>query len=501
MVARVAVFESTPLWEVHNAETVELVASLCRAGKEVYIVSCDHFHFGCAANPGHALSLCRQCVRQSGRTRGLIHERFPDVREIFLKKPLDSSRKVGYQVDSRLELLQFEYQGAPMGALVASQLADDLGDFLFDLTSNEMRSRANSLLQSAVDLFDATSSLIEKYGFTETYCWNGRRPSDGPIYWAAKNAGVTAFTFVSGPAKRGTYVVSEASSVQDFFQDWKLLESHPRLEQCLDSSFQDIPERGRRWLDEYRQTGGRAVGSVNYGLDRNHRPVLSAPTVCILMSSLSEAIHRREFVEVFGTDPWGWLLPIVEVLREHLPNHEIHVKWHPSMQEARGNEKAKIESTISVVQGVVHHPPDSPVDAYYLAERSDLNLTVWSTVGFWAAAERGIPLVLVGPLGDLFRESSYSVPGKDWKQEMKNILSEGLPSPKPEREILHYFGLYSLVGIEMSDVQITDDGKVFFMSSRLKHLGNFRGVVQEFVRPALRSVLELIQMWRKKADI
>lgn len=430
--ARVAVFAATPLWDVHHAEVIELALREKAAGNHVIVVSCDRFHASCAANPFKTDSLCTDCLSQSRRTR----DHFLKEDEGFEHVKLSSRpmrRPVAHrQVSSREQLLGFDYKGAPLGSLVMSQMADEKKDSLFSLQSEADARRANLLLASSIDFYEASVEFLRKKQVTRCFVWNGRRPSDGPAWWAAKSIGAEAFVFISG-SRINRMTVLEQPSVQEIgLDEGRLIQLKSDL--LKSGEFQKAANLGFEFLEGYRRSTIKALGAEKVNRSASLPPEIVGNYVLLLLSSPAEFLHVKAFQEFFLPDPYFWLQEVTEAVHESLPNHQAIVKWHPAQGHLAGNEATLMRQKIASLRNVVHIQPQDDGDAYLLAQGADIVFSMGSTVGLWAAAA-GKPLFILGPEGMRFPDGNYWVSDKETKVQVTKILRVhgGVPPAKEGR--------------------------------------------------------------------
>lgn len=480
--ARVAVFAATPLWDVHHAEVIELALREKAAGHDVIVVSCDRFHASCAANPFKTDSLCTDCLSQSRRTRDHFLKEDEGFEHVKLS-PRPMRRPVGHrQVSSREQLLGFDYKGAPLGSLVMSQMADEKKDTLFSLQSEADVRRANLLLSSSIDFYDACVQFLLDKKVETCFVWNGRRPSDGPAWWAARSLGVQAFIFISGVGF-GRMKILQQSSIQDpAFDRERLVALKHKLVETGD--FEGAVLAGQRLLESYRRGRVKAPGWRHHGRGKNGRPRFKGQFVLLLLSSPIEFMHIKAFQDFFLPDPYFWLDEVIQAVAELLPNHEVVVKWHPAQGNLTGHEANLIREKIDTLSGATHFEPQQNVDAYWLAKTADLVFTMGSTVGLWAAVF-GKPLFIVGPEGSRFPGGAYRAESKNVKDTVTQTLRKygGVPPASRGEWGALYFYNRSLLDYRFKHLKVRSLAKRRKVSVKLRAQIPFFGLSVRTLRP------------------
>lgn len=385
----VLVYANVQLWDVHIAEALDLARYSRLAGARTALVLCTGALSTCPANAFHMEIKCQMCVKktenisQTEKLRGISVITFSDF--LALKTPLNVEA-----IESRSDLLQYEYENVPIGRLVASQLADDYRDYYFSLRDDEIRSRAHKACVSAVKLYEQAKKVVSDFDASKVFVWNGRRPSDGPVWYAAKSVGAEAFTYVSGGSPGRTFITA-ASSVQcDSVAEMEV--SIGALSAKYKATMHDL---GRAHFDDYRYGQWRGLGYEHY-------PAIDAATeatatrlriwqessqtrILVLTSSPVEEIHLDWTHKLFGDDPYGWIERFQRWALEF--DLAVCVRWHPRQALAGPNESRRIQQVMERADpAVIHLGPAESVDAYRLAENAHVVVGTGSTVSLWAAS-------------------------------------------------------------------------------------------------------------------
>lgn len=446
--AHVAIFSTTPLWMVHHAGTIELVLDHLRKKDKVTLVHCNRILQSCPANRWHHDDLCGQCVGESEYSIGkllpkselLVHRQLSD----FMDETLPRIQPIL----TRDDLLDYHYKDCPVGRLVASQLMSNFGDLLFELDTKEKVARARTLVSSAVQLYEAAASLVSELEVSATYTWNGRRPSDGPVWWATKAAGRDAFTYVSS-GTFGSVYISPESSVQEL--NTAALEAE--MKSKLSGREPDaIREEALLALSDYKESKNRPMDSPDYSRMRSETMLITKPTVTLLLSSAGESYHLASFFHFFTRRPYSWVREAVRILAEELTEFQIVVKWHPLMRNSGQMERAHINEVIDATPIAEHIPPEANIDAYQLVRDSEFTISMGSSVAIWGAAN-GVPAVVLGPFGRNWGDSVYRVENPNLDESLRSLVRK-FPLPPLELSDLYGAVIWSkrLAGREMQFV-------------------------------------------------
>ena len=120
--SRAAFFSVTPLWEMHNAQFLELVRVKSELGYETFAYHCHEVISHCRANQNFDRSVCKRCIGQTYRNAsrllpkdtiniGIYENRLPDLNSFHIALPKNHD-----------ELGRFTFDGFPFGTAAISQL-------------------------------------------------------------------------------------------------------------------------------------------------------------------------------------------------------------------------------------------------------------------------------------------------------------------------------------------------------------------------------------------
>lgn len=392
---RVFIFSNTALWDGHYAEAVEIALKRRAGGDSVFFYQCRGELLGCPANPYREKAGCVSCIDKST----YVIENFLSFAEVVTfdrwseqKLPKAISEFVP---ESKEDLESMSLDGFPIGGLVASQLANDLNDGLFDPRS--LQNRVASLLETGYRLFSSAKHLFLERRIDLAYVWNGRRASDGPVVFAAKDSKLEFQTFISGPTL-GTYIEPKSITVQAIdYQKAGLL----RLKDDATKNFgvRDLVTRdGNAFHNNQKAGSNHGLGVHNFSSKFSDRflALSTKPVLSIFPSCGWEKIGQQDFRNgVYDSEYQGLesLLSNAAITSEF----EVVVRWHPHLQKVRGNEKKRIQKIQKKFEERTRFiAPSNSTSTYSLIENSELVLTFGSTVGV-EACYYGKPSICVGP--------------------------------------------------------------------------------------------------------
>ncbi len=387
----VVIHTNVQLWSVHIVEAIELALRARAQNAEVTLIDCVGSLSSCPANAMHESSLCGKC----NSITASLHE-FLEAHEIqTISIPDFSSNQYRLEslenVSSIRELKAVQSGGAPIGRLVASQIANDHKDAYFPI-EGPTAARVLAHCDNASALVRWATKLLQEQNATKVFVWNGRRPSDGPVFYAARALGLPSYTYISG-GRPGTIFVTSGASVQEV----PPAEVAADIEE-LKAKHVDPLDEGRAHLESYRSGVFHTIGFQHHGppvqdsLDT--KPLTGGPKVwardkrtrvLLPTSSPREEIHIAEFDELFGDDPYGW----IDYLQHQLSSSQFSllVRWHPRQQHSGPGELRRIQEIVDgAPSNAVHVLPDDDTDTYLLASEADVVVATGSTVALWAAA-------------------------------------------------------------------------------------------------------------------
>lgn len=480
---KVAILSTTSLWVPHHAEALDLAKLHLSLGDEVFFLSCDSGALaGCPANPFQDEDMCTNCALQSNHSVRRFFDS-PDFHYVGVPK-ISNFASVDFEQNHK-GIFAFVYEGAPLGSLVWSQLADEQNDAYPDLGDKSVFRRAKYLLASAISLFEFSISFLDEKGVDLVYVWNGRRPSDGPALWAARKLGISARVYITGGA-RGNIEVSQGSSIQDVTV--RLGEFRGHIDKVRNKEGdRRIQILGQRFIRAYIKGKMQQPGFPSYTRKFRKHDLSGEKIILLVMSSPAEHLHLKDYRDFFSLDYLSWIGDALEVLADRFPSHKLVVKWHPSQIDSGPGERGLIFRVCSETPSATHILPDDNIDLYALIRQSDLVLTMGS-VSTIAAVLWGKPTVVLGPYSQFFGSSAYQILDLPVSAELAKLLVDGLPHPKPKDHALEYGAWLSSFGHPFFRVRVPP----WFwyeptLEGRLVRRLSSRTLVSDIIKPLLRK--------------
>ncbi|NJL53866.1 MAG: hypothetical protein HC840_24370 [Leptolyngbyaceae cyanobacterium RM2_2_4] len=417
----VLIYSHTPYWIIHHAETIEIALTHISHGDSVYFLSCDGQLASCPANSFHDESICKVCRQQTEYSIDAILQ----GRVVDLRLSLQSRHYLDSYFSSLKDLAEFKYCGFPFGELVVSQIMSDVKDCFYPLET--LRQRVSSLLTDAISLYEEARQIINDKSIDKVYVWNGRRPSDGPICYAAQSQGIGFEVYISG-GKRGTYQTLRSLKFHD------LSASKECIEKLYDQYVRIIgkkavEEDAKIFFDNQRFGGSDAQGVIHVMGDCTETPNLdhrSERKVVIFTSSYWEYFGMSDYKGGCYEDYYEGIRKILQDTRICESNNLI-VRWHPYLKIAGSHERNIINEIIRDFPDAVHYSPESKADSYQLIDIADVVITFGSTIGI-EAVFYGKPSVLVGR--SLYEDLECCYVPKCHEDLVKLLDGELIPLPK-----------------------------------------------------------------------
>lgn len=382
----IAVFSNVPLWVNRHPEGLE-VAWHYGGPNTIHWVNCTGSLASCPANSFHSRNLCQSCIKQ---TIYITSKLLPESSVVHDYQPERMDLDPMSLPSSFLELVDFHYGQVPIGGMVASQLADDARDRFFEWES--VSERAINLLRSGIELYEWSSNFLSKNSITTVFVWNGRRPSDGPMVFAARDRGLKFFTIISDEIGK-LRVVPDVS-----------IHSSKGLEESLTQ----VKVKGLSGTDMVRvsefltylrhgTTGDWTLPWFARGMSRSYAKSDNRPILAIFTSSPFEHVGLKSFAianNLSGNVLDNRLEDICSRL-QITSNWQVVVRLHPNLKHCGRFERSQIERLPLKFPGVSFIMPEDRLSSYDLLEQADVVVTFGSTIGV-EASWYGKPSLLVG---------------------------------------------------------------------------------------------------------
>lgn len=415
-----------PLWTIHYASELELVADHLSRGDDVHILTCRGGLAGCTANPTNDRLTCVYCRSSQRRALRAVGIPASHVHAVPHTEVADS-----LPVETLDELRDFDPDGSGAGRAAVSSLVSHLRDPEPDITKHDQLAR--QLLSSAQTVFKWTRERLDSLGADLAYVFNGRYVNALPTVRAARQLAVPIIAHERNWNATG-FITRESGSVHSL-EEWTLLLSKADHEVAQSAAARSRSLQwyeGRRFrVDDARNTGftkEQSAGRLPSGFDAGAR------NVSIFLSSEDEFVALAEWKHLFGESQEGTVASLISHPALD-PAIRFWVRTHPNLRTLKNAQTARIDSLATTSPANTHViPAVSDVDSYELMEQSDLVITFGSTVGpesiYW-----GTPVLL---LGRATYESMDQVAIPASIDEAVDIINVG--SPKPDRAAALGFG-------------------------------------------------------------
>lgn len=422
---KVLIYSHVSNWQIHHAVTIELALKHIGVGDDVFILSCDGALTSCPANPFHDKRLCMSCKAQTNYTlakilRGQAKDFRLKLRENSINLPYFSTLE---------KLKDFRLYNIPFGELVASQLVDEVKDCY--ITVEDFQPRVESLLRNSIALYTEVRKIIRESGVEMVYVFNGRRCSEGPVCYAARDEDVVYKVHEAG-GKKNTYKTLRALKVHGLVENKKLMEEL-FADSVKQRGIKNIEEDARVFYTINKKGDGDFSGFIYFGSNFTESITLKKDgfkkRVVIFPSSLWERYAMSDYISDDDPypNPYDGIERILNDDRVYAGN-SLFVRWHPNLKNCGKNERKVIDKIIQETsENAVHFSPESPINSYDLIDSADIVVTFGSTVGI-EANFYGKPSVLLGHAvyegtGACYRPSSH-------EEFITLINSEFMPLPK-----------------------------------------------------------------------
>lgn len=418
----ILIYSHVALWTIHHAETVEIALRHLAEGDHVYILSCDGDLVSCPANSNHDKSLCASCKRQTDYTiKEILENKVHDLR-----LSLHGQEPTLPEFSSLNELAEFKFKNIPFGSLVVSQLLSDERDCFFPL--EEKQSKAREMLSNSIFLYEHTRRIIRDKEIDKTYVWNGRRCSDGPVCYAARDEKISFEVYISG-GKRGTYITLPALRVHDIAAQKVLIEQlYQRAIQNND--IESVHQEAFSFFKTQRYGGDEYPGFIHFTKDLKDVPNAinnKRKKVVIFTSSYWEFYGMSDYKgDCYSTHYDG--IKTILLDESIFTQNQLIVRWHPNLKTCGSFERKVVDDIIrDSSEDAIHYPPESTVNSYNLLEIADVVITFGSTMGV-EANFYGKPSISLGrsvyeDLGVCYRPKSH-------KELVELLANELVPLPK-----------------------------------------------------------------------
>jgi hypothetical protein len=407
------VFAPVYLWDVHHADTIELLYKLDKENKKTFLVNCVGDLSSCAANSNHSIEKCSRCIEISTYSNKNLYPKRTTLIQLKIPHYSLKLKKISPE-----KFFNLEFESLPVGRLVASQIADNLASYYFYYKWEKNMEAALYHAENCISLYKFFKEIIHSYNIDEVYAWNGRRPSDGPALYAAMNLNKKYFSFIVG-SKPKTLFISEGCSVQD------IKTANKNIRKIKKTFSHQMFCQAKQYLNSYLKGDCDQVGYKNYAGFKNFILDKRKKNLLLITSSPQESMHLNQFKNFFGLSPFEKIFSFVNQ-NKITDKFNVTVRWHPRKAKSHSYDIEIINNLEKSNPDIIHIYPNSNVKTENLIPQADVIVGTGSTLCLYAVT-LGKPVILFGPLVSFFGNSVYSV---NTPQELSFLL-EGELRPKP----------------------------------------------------------------------
>lgn len=483
---RIAIFSNVPLWINRHPEALE-IAWRYRLLNRINWIFCDGSLATCPANSFHDRSVCSLCIKQTEYTNT---ELLPREVHVHRYEPVGVELDINDLPTNLLELIEFRYLSVPIGGMVVSQLADDLRDRNFDW--EPIKNRALALLVSGIELYEWSRNFFVSHAITTAFIWNGRRPCDGPMAFAARNLGLRYYTFISDEQGKvrlvpDVSVQSSAGLMQalSVVRDRDLSPSEIR-------SASDLVERFR-----YGSDSDRTLPWFARKQTRTFGRPGSKPLLALFTTSPFECIGLEQF-SVENDLKQNLSENVLEDICSRssiTSNWEVVIRFHPNLVDAGPYERARIQRLGEDFPSVTVVRPEDKVSSYDILEQASVVVTFGSTIGV-EASWYGKPSLLIGRAPHEQAEVCTPVCTVD---ELEAFLRKGEYKTISKLRVIEYLVAERSTHLSMTHVKVSQT-KSKLSGMRLER-PSFQNQLMVYGRQFLNLIFRLQRMVRRWREL
>ncbi len=364
------------LW--NNQSVVSLALAERFKKHNIFFLTCNETLFSCAANPKKIKNICITCIVNKNKILKNLKKK-DNFQESILSGN-DNYNRFNFEIKDFYQIKNIYYKNMPIGELVISQICDDeKSDYLpreFILKNKE---RILKELNSGIELFESTISKINYFKIDKIYAWNGRRPSDGPVLFAAKHKRILFKSFVSSTPKK--YFLSKGTKIHDLKEIKRLLNSY--LKYILKKNI-NLKKIYKNFI--LNKING-SIHKKNYGYQRVNtnkgKKIGEKNYIVFFTSSGYENAGFKDWESKIYLDQYQAINKLINDKR--LRNIRIIIKWHPLLKNAGIIEKQRAEEIIKVkAKNVRHIRYDENINSYNILKNANKVITFGSSIVFEA---------------------------------------------------------------------------------------------------------------------
>lgn len=349
---------------------------------KIFWLTCEKTLYTCPANSQKNQKTCKICLIKK---KHFFDEVLNDSsEEIFLELKKYNNKKIN--INSLKELKSFFYKNLPIGELAISQICDDLkADHVSEYYIKKNKERIINMVLNGISLFDETVKAIEQYKISKVYAWNGRRPSDGPVLYAAKHKKIK-FKSLGSPSPQN-YILSRGTKIHDLKEIVKKIKNFEKKNE-------------KKKLINFKKSYQEFIFNKIYGNrnDKNYgsENIVNSFTKNFEIKDYKNLKNYNVFFSSSGYENAGfsdWDSKIYfdqydclnKIIKDHDKNTKLIIRWHPMLKKARSLELDRVSKIIkNSGENIIHIKYDDPVNSYDILKNAQKVILYGSTICFEA---------------------------------------------------------------------------------------------------------------------
>lgn len=462
----ILIYSNIILWEDQFATTFELIKRFKR--HNVYLLTCDKSLNSCPANPKKKLHICEICQKhESNYNKKLNIENI----SIGLKNIIFDEKKILNDIkniNSFENLISYHYEDLPIGELAASQFcSNEISHKLDDEFISKNKKKILHEIISGIKLFLSSKEIIKEKKIEKVYVWNGRRSSDGPVNYAAKNLDVPFKSYISD--FNGKYYLIRAEKIHSYKE--RMNNFNKAFNYYKKKMSKNEKDKFFKNYIDIKKRGLFGKGSINYiDFTPNFKKKVNKKNlITFFTTSGFEYAGFNDWKSSIYIDQYDAIRKIINDLDLN-QKYQFCIRHHPHLKDAGRIEKEEINEILKIKKNkLIQFSYDDDVDTYDILDNSIKIITFGSTISFEAYA-RKIPVITLAPSYD--DQANFTYKPKNHKEVMTLINQEILPK-ESEKIISH--ALFFQKKFQQFKFKLTSkiDGKYYYQNNLLKEKINF----------------------------
>lgn len=369
-------YNNSFLWKNQSIVSLELAERFKK--HKIFFLTCEETLFSCAANPKKIKNICKTCLINKDKTLKNLKKQ-NNFQELILSKKINYY-KFNFKIKDFYQLKGIYYKNMPIGELVISQICDsEKSDYLPTEFILRNKDRILKELNSGIELFESAISKINNFKIEKIYAWNGRRPSDGPVLFAAKYKRIPFKTFISNAPKK--YFLSRGTKSHDLKDIKRRINNYSKYILKKNINLKKI------YKNFILNKINNKIHKTNYGYQKidskKGKKISEKNYIVFFTSSAYEFAGFKDWDSKIYLDQYQAIKKLINDKR--LRNTKIIIRWHPLLKIAGTIEKKRTEDIIKIkAKNVRHVRFDENISSYNILLNADKVITFGSTIIFEA---------------------------------------------------------------------------------------------------------------------